>query len=208
MEILGQKELAGRSYSATLVAAVGELLSGHGVRLRDLAAIVAVNGPGSFTGLRVGLSAAKGFAEGAGVPLAAVSRLEVLATKAGVACAALDAHRQEVFLRFGKAGEFRESLAGEEDLAGLDPPSTIAVCDEPASALLQRVWPAAQAVWVSAPGASDALGVAAAAIAAGAFADVALLDGHYLRRSDAEIFGDTLAAGAASGGRGGEGGRS
>src|ERR1035438_4458165 len=111
VEILGQIELEGRSYSATLVAAVGELLARSGVELRNLAAIVAVNGPGSFTGVRVGLSAVKGLAEAARIPVAAVSRLEVLAAKAGVpgdrslspgwkaglGSAALDAHRHEVF---------------------------------------------------------------------------------------------------------------
>ena len=189
---IAQAELEGRTYSATLVAAVDELLNGQGIRLQDLGCVVVVSGPGSFTGVRVGLSAAKGFAEGAGLPLVAVSRLEVLAAKASLDCAALDAHRHEVFLRFGNSGDFRESLAGAEDLTRLDPPSTIAVCDDSAADLLQRVWPATKQMRVSAPDASDALGVAAPAIAAGDFADVALLDGHYLRRSDAEIFGNTL----------------
>src|ERR1700722_17937657 len=61
--ILGQTELAGRSYSATLVSAVGELLTESNVKLGDLGAIVVVNGPGSFTGVRVGLSVVKGLAE-------------------------------------------------------------------------------------------------------------------------------------------------
>src|ERR1700761_3701018 len=56
VEILGQTELEGRSYSAKLVTAVGNLLTVHGVKLRDVDCIVAVNGPGSFTGVRVGLS--------------------------------------------------------------------------------------------------------------------------------------------------------
>src|SRR5271155_2641651 len=77
-EIVGQVELEGRSYSATLIAAVGELLQRAGLALRDVDAIVAVNGPGSFTGVRVGLSAAKGLAEAAALPILAVSRLEVL----------------------------------------------------------------------------------------------------------------------------------
>ena len=100
----GETELAGRSYSATLVAAVGELLTVHKVKLGDLAAIVVVSGPGSFTGVRVGLSAVKGLAEPGQTPVVAVSRLAVLAAKAGVESAALDAHRHEVFLRLGSYG--------------------------------------------------------------------------------------------------------
>ncbi len=81
-----QRPLEGRTYSATLVAAVEELLAGQGIRLTGIGCIVVVNGPGSFTGVRVGLSAAKGLAEGAGIPIVAISRLEVLAQKAGVSC--------------------------------------------------------------------------------------------------------------------------
>jgi len=79
VEILGQIELEGRSYSSTLVAAVSELLARAGMQLGQLSAIVAVNGPGSFTGVRVGLAAVKGLAESARIPVVAVSRLEVLA---------------------------------------------------------------------------------------------------------------------------------
>src|SRR5271157_6041406 len=89
VEILGQIELAGRSYSATLVAAVEELLVRGGVTLREVGAIVAVNGPGSFTGVRVGLSAVKGLAEGAQIRVLAVSRLEVFAAASGVPSVAL-----------------------------------------------------------------------------------------------------------------------
>ena len=89
LEILGQTELEGRSYSATLVAAVAELLAGQGIGLKDLGGIVAVNGPGSFTGVRVGLSAVKGLAEPAQIPVVAVSRLQVLRRKSGVPSAAL-----------------------------------------------------------------------------------------------------------------------
>ena len=118
--ILGQKELAGRSYSATLVAAVGGLAGGAWDEARtDVGAIVVVSGPGSFTGVRVGLSAVKGLAEPGQIPVVAVSRLAVLAAKAGVTSAALDAHRHEVFLRLaGADGSARELLAGAEELAG------------------------------------------------------------------------------------------
>jgi len=201
LELLGQTELAGRSYSATLVAAVGELLKLNGVLLRELGAIIAVNGPGSFTGVRVGLSAVKGLAEPSGIPAAVVSRLEVLAgktnsEKAGVLAAALDAHRNEVFLRVEMAGgRTREVLAGRADLVAMELlPAAIAVCEDAAEELIRDAWPAAMVERVSAPMASDALELAVPKIRAGAFVDLALLDGHYLRRSDAEIFGEPAQA--------------
>jgi tRNA threonylcarbamoyladenosine biosynthesis protein TsaB len=195
VEILGQIELEGRSYSATLVAAVGDLLAGSGIGLRNLAAIVAVNGPGSFTGVRVGLSAVKGLAEAARIPVVAVSRLEVLAAKAGQASAALDAHRHEVFLRLGRPDlETIEMLAGAAELAAIDPAGArIAVCDDAAAALLASAWPAAGLVRTLSPTAADALALCAPRVVAGEFVDVALQDGHYLRRSDAEIFGEPVA---------------
>lgn len=195
IEVLGQKELAGRSYSATLVTAVGELLADAGVRLKDLSAIVAVSGPGSFTGVRVGLSAVKGLAEVNRIPVVAVSRLEVLAWKAGVASAALDAHRHEVFLRWEETGGAgRELLAGREEFEAIQPaPERVAVCDA-AAELLHEPWPATELVKVEDPSAADALRLCAARVKRGEFVDLALLDGHYLRRSDAEIFGDPGAA--------------
>jgi len=193
LEILGQIELEGRSYSTTLVAAVGELLREAGVQLRDVGGIVAVNGPGSFTGVRVGLSAVKGLAEATGIAVVAVSRLKVLARKAGAGWAALDAHRGEVFLRLERAGGNPvEMLAGAEELRQLLPgPLRVAVCDEKAAELLLAAWPRTLLVRCAAPLASDALRLGEALLVAGAQVDLALLDGNYLRRSDAEIFGDT-----------------
>jgi tRNA threonylcarbamoyladenosine biosynthesis protein TsaB len=195
LEILGQIELEGRSYSATLVTAVGELLKSAGVWLNDVGGIVAVSGPGSFTGVRVGLAAVKGLAEGAEIPVVAISRLEVLARKSGVPSAALDAHRGEVFLRVERTGKGpRELLAGMQELAAIDPaPLRIAVCDDGAAAVLGAAWPGTQLVRCAAPIATDAMRLGEARLVAGAVVDLALLDGHYLRRSDAEIFGDAAA---------------
>ncbi len=188
--VLGQKELAGRTYSATLVAAVSDLLTEKGVKLANLGAIVVVHGPGSFTGVRVGLSAVKGLAEPGQIPVVAVSRLAVLAVKAAVDSAALDAHRHEVFLRLMEAdGGSRELLAGAEELADLRP-SRVAVCDDVAAALLDSAWKGAELVRTEAPTAADAIRLCAPRILAREFDDLATLDGHYLRRSDAEIFGE------------------
>ncbi len=108
---------------------MGDLLSHSGVALNDLGGIVAVNGPGSFTGVRVGLSAVKGLAEGAQIPVVAISRLQVLSRKSGVPSCALDAHRGEVYLRLEELGRApRELLAGERDLAAIQPaPLRVAV---------------------------------------------------------------------------------
>jgi tRNA threonylcarbamoyladenosine biosynthesis protein TsaB len=214
VEILGQIELEGRSYSSTLVAAVGYLLAQSGATLRDMGAIVAVNGPGSFTGVRVGLAAVKGLAESTRIPVVAVSRLEVLAANSGVPSAALDAHRHEVFLRIDEEGRvpqvpilgfgkprlstghsYRELLAGAHELAAIPfPPPRIALCDDAAALMLGSAWPAADLVRTPAPAAADALRLCAPRVMAGEFVDLALLDGHYLRRSDAEIFGEPATA--------------
>jgi tRNA threonylcarbamoyladenosine biosynthesis protein TsaB len=192
LEVFGQMELAGRSYSATLVAAVRDLLRGAGVGLGDLGGIVVTNGPGSFTGVRVGMSAVKGLAEGRNIPVVALSRLLVLARKAGVPTAALDAHRGEVFLRLESTGRNPvELLAGHAELMAVEPrPLRIALCDEPSAELMAAAWPATQIVRTEAPMAADALRLGESRLVAGVCADLETLDGHYLRRSDAEIFGD------------------
>jgi tRNA threonylcarbamoyladenosine biosynthesis protein TsaB len=190
VEILGERALAGKSYSATLVKAVEELLVEAGVPAAVLMAVVVTSGPGSFTGVRVGLSAAKGLAEATGLPVAAASRLAVLAAKAGTGSAALDAHRSEVFLRLASAGgETRELLTGAPELAALDlTGGPVAVCDAAAAELLKKLCAGVELRLVEAPTAADVLRFAAERVAAGEFDDVERLDGHYLRRSDAEIF--------------------
>jgi tRNA threonylcarbamoyladenosine biosynthesis protein TsaB len=196
LEILGQIELAGRTYSATLVSTVADLLRSAGASLHDLRGIIVVNGPGSFTGIRVGVSAAKGLAESAAIPVVAISRLEVLSKKSGVPSVALDAHRNEIFLRLERLGSSpAEILAGARELAAIDPaPLRVAVCDEATATLLARAWPPTQLVQTRAPLASDAIRPGEARLVAGAVDDLALLDGHYLRRSDAEIFGTEAVA--------------
>jgi tRNA threonylcarbamoyladenosine biosynthesis protein TsaB len=192
IEILDAIELEGRRYSATLVGAVSELLARHDLKLNRLAAMVVVSGPGSFTGVRVGLSGAKGLAEVTRIPVVAVSRLEVLAWKAGMGSSALDAHRHEVYLRSDAPSGAREMLAGRQELAAIEEiPKKVAVAEAMAGALLREVWPELEIVAVPAPTAGDALQLCAERVRRREFVDLALLDGHYLRRSDAEIFGET-----------------
>jgi tRNA threonylcarbamoyladenosine biosynthesis protein TsaB len=189
VDVLGQTILEGRTYSATLISSLSSLLEKHGLALKNVDCIVAVSGPGSFTGVRVGLSAAKGLAEGACLPIVAVSRLAVLAHMAGVPDAALDAHRHEVFLRLGE----REGLAGKADLAAECAPESIAIADDAAAGLISAAWPGAQLVRAEPPAAADAIRFALPRLLEHRYDDPGLLDGYYLRRSDAEIFGGSTA---------------
>jgi len=116
-EILASEDLPRGTASAEIIDALRRLLQTQPkLRLLDLDAIGVVHGPGSFTGTRTGLAAAKGLCESTGLPLAAVSRLEVLAHAAGLTegYAVLDAGRAEVYLRDITTG--REWLCPIPDL--------------------------------------------------------------------------------------------
>jgi tRNA threonylcarbamoyladenosine biosynthesis protein TsaB len=114
--VLRERSLPARGASAHLVRAIREELEEIGWPLRILDAIGVVNGPGSFTGVRVGLAAAKGLCEIAGLRLVTVSRLAVLLSLGMPeqdAAAILDAGRGEFYVR---TAEGREELL---DLAAL-----------------------------------------------------------------------------------------
>src|SRR5437588_7684932 len=78
--VLESSPIAGGTFSAQLVPTLASLLQKHGLTVTDIDGFAAVSGPGSFTGLRVGLSAIKGLAEVLKKPIAAISLLEALAT--------------------------------------------------------------------------------------------------------------------------------
>ena len=105
VEILEVVPLEGGTFSAQLIPQIAALLSKHGFRKEDVAGYAVASGPGSFTGLRVGLAAIKALGEVTGRPIAAVSLLEVLALLTPTTrpvIAAIDAGRGEAY-----AGEYR-----------------------------------------------------------------------------------------------------
>jgi tRNA threonylcarbamoyladenosine biosynthesis protein TsaB len=187
--IVATEVLPGRTSSERLVPAVRRLMEAHGWRLNELAAVVVVHGPGSFTGVRVGLSAAKGLSEAGGIPLIAVSRLALLAArvdgKQEPVHAVVDAGRGEFYY-----GEYvgrqcvREVLMGAEDVLTVATGGTLVVCEAKVAEALAELEPR----MVAEPLAGDALPLALERIAAGDFNDAATLDANYLRRTDAEIF--------------------
>ena len=105
VEIAEVVPLAGGAFSAQLVPQIAALLEKHGYSKSDLGAFAVASGPGSFTGLRVGLAAIKALAEALRKPIVAISLLEAAAcssTAHGAALrrvlAALDAGRGDVYV--------------------------------------------------------------------------------------------------------------
>lgn len=118
-QVLVTEDLARGSASAEIVSAVRRLLAQMDWRLAELDAVGVVSGPGSFTGMRAGLATAKGLCEAARLPLAAVSRLEVLSDAASLqdGFVALDAGRGELYVREQSIG--REWLCSSDNLVAI-----------------------------------------------------------------------------------------
>ena len=97
------KEIAeeGYSHAERLHVFIEQIIQEAGITFQDLSAIAVSQGPGSYTGLRIGVSAAKGLCFALGIPLIAVDTLQVLASQAsvsnGLIIPMLDARRMEVY---------------------------------------------------------------------------------------------------------------
>jgi tRNA threonylcarbamoyladenosine biosynthesis protein TsaB len=186
LELLGEAQIPGGELSVSLVRGIAELLAGLGAA--SLSGIVAVAGPGSFTGIRIGLSAVKAIAEARGLPVVTVSRLALLAELGQAPCSVLDAHRGQFYCGMYGEGTAREVLltAGEINaMGGLA--GRVAVCEETIAQLLEELCGEPEIVRVAAPTASDALRFSLAKWRTGELADVASLDGYYLRGADAKV---------------------
>jgi tRNA threonylcarbamoyladenosine biosynthesis protein TsaB len=109
--------LAGGTFSAQLVPQIAALLEKHGYSKNDLTAFVVVNGPGSFTGLRVGLAAVKALAEVLQKPIVVVSLLEAVACRGpagGRVLAVLDAGRGDVYVGDYEPGARLRGVTGPQ----------------------------------------------------------------------------------------------
>ena len=97
------KEIAeeGYSHAERLHIFIEEIVKEAGITFSDLAAIAVSQGPGSYTGLRIGVSAAKGLCYALGIPLIAVDTLQTLASQItvsdGLIIPMIDARRMEVY---------------------------------------------------------------------------------------------------------------
>ena len=113
---------SGLTHSQTLLPMAEQLLRSSGLTLNELDLIAVAHGPGSFTGLRIGVAAAKGLAWAAQLPCAGCSTLESmawsLAAFPGEVCAAMDARRKQVYnARFRTDGQRPHRLTPDRAIA-------------------------------------------------------------------------------------------
>ena len=195
-------------YSSWLLAAVGECLKASGLRIQEVDAYAAAAGPGSFTGVRVGLTTVKAWAEVYGKPIVAVSRLESLAVEApgemSWVAAFFNAQRGQVFgaiyrrsgTRLERSGdemviapgEFVEAAAETAKGERISWVSTDAVCVVSEGAWKAREMRGERVESISSVRAPMIGRLGLGALAEGRFTDALALDANYVRRPDAEIF--------------------
>lgn len=203
-EVLGFTPIAGGTYSAQLIPAIAALLTGASLAKSAIDLLAVASGPGSFTGLRVGLSTVKGLVEALMKPIVAVSSLEATAAasrQTASVIAALDAQRGEVYvgeyqviygevpsdLRIHRIDEVLLRL--EDFTASLGARTFVPVTYTPDAnverALRDSGFPVKR---IARPGADLIARLGVAKYLQGLTISSAALDANYIRRSDAEIF--------------------
>jgi tRNA threonylcarbamoyladenosine biosynthesis protein TsaB len=204
-----EKHESAEDYSSWLLPAVERGLKSAGANLRELDLLAVASGPGSFTGVRVGMTAVKAWAELFGIRVVGVSRLEVMARQvadvSAFVAASFDAQRGQVFgglyKREGKQGW---SLIEQEMV--IAPDGFVQWVAERVNGETIRWISLDPELFAEAPSwkkrtergetlirCSDGLAAGVAELGeeraqAGKFTDPLLLDANYVRRSDAEIF--------------------
>lgn len=119
-----------KKHSEKLMPAIDHMLADAGLAIQDMDAFGIVNGPGSFTGLRIGMATVKGFAQALGKPVVPVSTLEALAYNLpyadGIICPILDAQRAQVYTGLyryneeeGLCAELEDAVMDVEELTGI-----------------------------------------------------------------------------------------
>jgi tRNA threonylcarbamoyladenosine biosynthesis protein TsaB len=181
-EVLESASIEGGTFSAELIPQISDLLGKHQLTAQNLKGLVAVTGPGSFTGIRVGLTAVKGLAEVLKVPIAAVTSLEVLLAAAGSrnpVLAVLDAGRGEVYCAVPDEAELLLTIAEAAQMAkdrGLQviaPDANLVAKFENSRTVTYRSSEVAARVGLK-------------KLLADEIVDVLALDANYIRKSEAE----------------------
>lgn len=200
--LLGMQRFeSGISHSRKLIDSIDWLLKTLELTLADIGAIAVGTGPGSFTGLRIGMATAKGFAHGASLPLLGVSSLDGVAASVyseRLICVVMDARKKEVYCCFYRCRPGQVAARCSEPIV-IDPALLVDQIDEPVTmagdglhvyselfdeALGERV---EMRPWISAP-AADSIGfLAAAKLDAEEFLDLDRARPEYVRSSDVQL---------------------
>lgn len=114
----------GLTHSVTMMPMADGVLKNAGLTVADMDAVAIAKGPGSFTGLRIGVSAAKGLAWAQGIPCCGVSTLEAMAKNAtafeGLVVCAMDARRNQVYNALFRCHEGMLERVSEDRAIGLE----------------------------------------------------------------------------------------
>ncbi len=175
-------------FSGVLFQEIAALLARQDVSLQDIELFAGASGPGSFTGVRIGLAAVKGLGEVLGRRVVGVSNLEALASlgEGELRAAVIDARRGEVYAGlFDRSGqavlpEMVTSFAGLLELLGDREFEWVASGFDPVRGVPASTPPRALAAAIAR--------VAIRRLHAGGANDPAAVDANYVRRPDAEIF--------------------
>jgi tRNA threonylcarbamoyladenosine biosynthesis protein TsaB len=198
IDVLETVVLAGGAFSAQLVPQIASLLEKHGHSRRDLEAFAVASGPGSFTGLRVGLAAIKALAEALQKPIVAISLLEAVARSSvarGRVLSALDAGRGDVYVGDYELGpqvcmHSERLLSGEAFVGEMNSPEnkdkTVVTPDNTLAELFQKAAIEVELIEHSNAGVIARLGWER--LQRGETVLPEELEANYIRRSDAEIF--------------------
>ncbi len=192
--------LAERRHAERVVDVIDRTLADAGAGLRDLDLLAVTVGPGSFTGLRIGVSTMKGLAEGAGLPLAGVPTLDAMTHQVmitgGLLCPLIDARMDEVYGAVYRISAGRRETVRPERVApveaildGITEP--IVVFGDGARTYAERIARCCPARLAAPTLLSHARGAAVAQealafVAAGGRTDAALVRPVYLRQSQPE----------------------
>lgn len=185
--------LAGGMFSAQLVPQLAELLARHGFGKGDIDAFIVASGPGSFTGLRVGLAAVKALAEVLQKPIAAVSLLEAVALFSGDqgrVAAVLDAGRSDVYwgeyeIAGSSAQMISEQLLSRDEFLLAAKSARVFSSDAALAAAAQAAGGSVTRVGPMDAGPISPVGVRK--IFAGDTVSPTRLEANYIRRADAKI---------------------
>ena len=195
-------------YSCWLLPAVDGVLKAAGVKLKDVEVYAAASGPGSFTGVRVGLTTVKAWGEAYGRPIAAVSRLEAVAAESAEStpfvAAIVDAHREQVFAALYRKDARGLTRIGEEmaiaprelvEWVGqrVDSQQVTWVSPDLERMAVEGAWVARvkagdRGVSVEAKFAASIGKIAYRKALEGKLTDALAVDANYVRRTDAEVF--------------------